>query len=246
MQRVANLTLRGGMALRDAIFPLTCLMCDARVEAPGLCPECWRETPFVSDPACDLCGTPLPGTETAEGGRCDECLTVPRPWEAGRAALVYAGRARALVLQLKHADRTELAQAAALWLHRRARDRLTPDTVIVPVPLHRWRLFRRRYNQSAEIARALAARTGGPCLPQGLLRTRATLSQDHRSRPDRFENIRGAIAPAPGLDLNGAPVALVDDVMTSGATMAACADVLRAARAGPITALMLARVAKDR
>ena len=240
MQRAA----RGAAAgLRDAVFPLTCLMCDARVEAAGLCPACWRDTPFVSGAACDGCGAALPGARSEPGLLCDECLTHPRPWNEARAALTYAGKGRALVLQLKHADRTELADAAATWLHRRARDLLTPETVLVPVPLHPWRLLARRYNQAALIARALARRTGGPFAPMTLARTRRTPSQGRRDRAARFANLDGAVALRG--DVAGAHVALIDDVMTSGATMSACADVLRAGGATRITALPLARVAKD-
>ncbi|UWQ21959.1 ComF family protein [Jannaschia sp. W003] len=227
-----------GAALRDAVYPLTCLLCEARVEAPGLCPACWRDTPFVGAACCPLCAMALPGTEGA--ALCDECLTAGRPWDEARAALRYEGRARSLVLQLKHGDRTELADAAALWLHARARDLLGPDTLLVPVPLHRWRLARRRYNQAALIACALARRSGAGFDPLALRRTRRTPSQDRRSRAERFANLAGAIEAVRPL---AGHVALVDDVMTSGATLAACADAVRAAGARRVSVLVLARVA---
>ena len=235
MQRVA-------VALRDALYPLTCLLCHAPVGSPGLCPACHRDAPFVTGAACDTCGAPLPGSADAPAS-CDGCLAAPPPWDDGHAAMRYAGSGRRLVLQLKHGDRTELAQAAALWIRRRARDVLTPDTVIVPVPLHRLRLLRRRYNQSAEIARALAHLSGSGYAPLALCRTRATLPQDHRSRPDRDANVAGSIALSQ--DVAGAHVAVVDDVMASGATMAACARAVREGGAARVTALVLARVARD-
>ncbi|MEM7641662.1 MAG: ComF family protein [Pseudomonadota bacterium] len=228
---------------RDLLYPPACLTCDTRVQDHGgLCPACWSETPFITGAACDLCGVPLPGDDDGPA-RCDDCLTLARPWDEGRAAFCYAGKGRAMVLSLKHGDRTDLAQGAGRWLHRAARDVLTPATLLVPVPLHRWRLLKRRYNQSALLAQDLARRSGAEYGPMVLTRTRQTLSQDHRSVSDRFANLRDAITLTG--DVQGRHVAIVDDVMTSGATMAACADVLRQGGATRITALALARVAKD-
>ena len=235
---------RAGATLRDALFPLTCLLCHAPVAGVGLCPFCRRDAPFPSGAACDGCAVPLPGRAGDEPLRCDDCLSSPRPWDEARAAMLYNGSGRRLVLQLKHADRTELAHAVALWLRRAARDVLSPETLVVPVPLHRLRLLRRRYNQSAEIARALGRLSGGPYRPEALRRVRATLPQDHRSRPDRYGNVAGSITLAE--DVAGRHVAVVDDVMASGATMAACAVALRDGGAARVSALTLARVARDR
>ncbi|MGB3554591.1 MAG: double zinc ribbon domain-containing protein, partial [Jannaschia sp.] len=115
-RRIAGIAVA---TLRDALYPRTCVLCDARVEeAHGLCPDCWSETPFITGAACDLCGRDLPGTADGAADRCDECLTVPRPWDDGRAAMSYAGGARRMVLALKHGDRTELAEAGARWMLR--------------------------------------------------------------------------------------------------------------------------------
>lgn len=242
LQRVGS---RAAHLLRDALYPVTCMMCDERVETEGaLCPACWSDTVFLSGACCDLCGTGLPGDD-AGLSRCDDCLTLARPWDEGRATLAYAGTGRRLVLALKHGDRTELAKGAGRWMHRRAHDIVTPETLLIPVPVHRWRLFRRRYNQAALLAQSIADCGGGLFAPTLLFRTRATPSQDKRNVPDRFANLAGAIAAQPGLDLAGRHVAVVDDVMTSGATLAACADALRGAGAARITVLILARVAKD-
>ncbi|WP_109563124.1 ComF family protein [Jannaschia seohaensis] len=235
---------RAAAVLRDALYPRTCLLCETRVEAEfALCPACWSETPFISGASCDLCGTGLPGAEDGPA-RCDDCLTLARPWDAGRSVLAYSGKGRAMVLALKHGDRTELARAAAHWMARRARDLIGPQTVFVPVPIHRWRLLKRRYNQSALIARHLAHGTGGRFAPEALRRIRQTESQDGKTGPERFANMQHAIAPG-GDDLAGAEIALIDDVMTSGATLAACSDVIRGMGATRITVLTLARVAKD-
>lgn len=246
MTRALESAGRGLGRLVDALWPLSCPLCEARVEAEdALCAECWAGTPFVTGAACDLCGTALPGASDGGAAVCDDCLTLARPWDSGRAVLSYSGGGRRFVLALKHGDRTELARTAAVWLHRRARDLIGADTVFVPVPIHRWRLLRRRYNQAALIAGALAARTGGRFAPDALRRLRQTPSQDHKGVADRFENVAGAIA-AGAEPVAGSRVALVDDVMTSGATLAACADVLRRGGAARIDVLVLARVAKDR
>ncbi len=242
LQRVGG---RVAAVLRDALYPVSCMMCDARVEEEGaLCPVCWADTPFLSGACCDLCGLSLPGEQDGTA-QCDECLTRGRPWDEGRAALAYGGTARRLVLSFKHGDRTELATGAARWMHRRARDLLTAETLLVPVPVHRWRLLKRRYNQAALLAQALALRTGGQCDPMALTRYRWTPSQERRSVADKFANVADAIDANPKADLAGRHVALVDDVLTSGATLAACAQALRRAGAARITVLVLARVAKE-
>lgn len=235
---------RIGRAALEAVYPTTCMMCDARVQEEGsLCPVCWAETVFLSGACCELCGRGLPGA--ADGPvRCDECLVVARPWDEARAVLAYAGTGRRLVLALKHGDRTELARGAGRWLHARARDVLTPETLLVPVPIHRWRLLRRRYNQSALLARDVARRAGAEFAPQVLTRHRQTPSQERRSFADRFRNLEDAVSLTPGHDVGGRHVAVVDDVMTSGATLSACGDALRRAGAARITVLILARVAK--
>ncbi|WP_179381513.1 ComF family protein [Jannaschia marina] len=245
----ATLQRAGGRTvtlLRDALYPPTCLMCDARVqEVGGLCPDCWRETPFLSGATCDLCGTDLPG-EGKGPMHCDDCLREGRPWAEGRAALRYGGLARRFVLSLKHGDRTELARGAAAWMHRRARDVLTPETLLLPVPIHRWRLLKRRYNQSALLAQELARLSGCPWDPLALTRTRHTPPQDSRSASGRHLNVAGSISVARPEAIRGRHVALVDDVMTSGATLTACAEALAPAQPSRISVLLLARVAKDR
>ena len=133
--------------LRDALYPRTCLLCHEPVATPGLCAACHRDAPFITGAACDACGVPLPGRDDGPSV-CDDCRAAPRAWDDARAVLRYDGAGRRLVLQLKHGDRTELAQAAAAWLRRRGRGVLRPETLIVPVPLHPLRLLRRRYNQS--------------------------------------------------------------------------------------------------
>ncbi len=230
-----------------AIYPPQCMTCNALVASDfGLCPDCWRDTPFIAGLVCTKCGTPVPG-DPAEEAICEDCLHIARPWTAGRAAMLYRDNARRMILALKHGDRMELARPAGHWLKQAAGPLLLPGTVVVPVPLHWWRLIRRKFNQSALLSAALARAAGLEHCPDALLRQRNTGSQEGRSRDDRFANLRGAFSvhPRRAARISGRPVLLVDDVMTSGATFAATAEACLAAGAAQVNVLALARVAKD-
>lgn len=230
------------------IYPPRCASCGTLVEDEGgLCGACWRDTPFIAGLVCDLCGVPLPGdAETGGAEHCDDCMTLARPWRQGRAALIYRGEGRRLVLALKHGDRHDLVAPAAAWMARAAAPLLPPGTVAVPVPVHWRRLAARRFNQAALLAQAVARQLAIDCAPTALRRARFTGVQDGRDRDGRFTNLAGAIEAAPAAArLAGRPVLLVDDVMTSGATLAAAAEACRAAGAGELRTLVLARVAKD-
>ncbi len=232
-----------------AVFPPECLGCGAPVDrAFAICGACWSDTPFVHGAACDLCGVALPGDHArGEVLHCDDCLRIARPWAAGRAVFAYAGVGRALVLGLKHGDRADIARAAGRWMAQAGRDLFEDDPVLVPVPLHWRRLFARRFNQAAVLAQALSRETGLACCPQALIRTRATPTQDGRSREGRFENVHSAVQPHPrhGAAVRGRSVVLIDDVMTSGATFAAATEACRKAQSGPVHVMALARVSKD-
>ena len=229
--------------LRDVIYPPRCLTCPELTEqGASLCGTCWANTTFITGTICNVCGTPLPG----EGGllKCDGCITNPPTWDFGRAAVVYSGGGRRAVLGLKHGDRLDMARPLAEWMARSGVDLLERADVITPVPLHWGRLFRRRYNQSAELARCLADITGKPYIPDLLFRNKATRSQDGLTRAARYENQRGVFR----INARHPPaknILLIDDVMTTGATISACAETLRAAGSERIDALVLARVARD-
>lgn len=228
------------------VYPMQCILCASQVDQDGgLCGACWRETPFIGGLACDACGAPLPGYEKGRV-HCDACLVTQRPWEAGRAAFLYENNGRRLVLALKHGDRTDLAKPAAAWLQNAGRDILTDDTLLVPVPIHWSRLLSRRFNQAAEISRALAKISGLQMCQDALLRTKRTETQNGMTVGQRQANMEGAIVANPKRYqmLEGKRICLIDDVMTSGATLAACTGAAFDAGADQVFVTVLARVAK--
>nr|WP_245626826.1 double zinc ribbon domain-containing protein [Aestuariivita boseongensis] len=230
------------------IFPPRCVGCGSLVDTDfQLCGSCWVQTPFITGLVCDGCGLPLHGSSDGQTVQCDDCMEMPRPWKAGRAALLYQDGARRMVLALKHGGRMEVARAAAGWLERAAGDLLRPDTLIAPIPLHWTRLFHRTFNQSAALAQALADKTGSQICPDLLIRPKRTLPLDRKSVAERFEALSDVMSVHPrraGL-IRGRPVLLVDDVMTSGATFTAAAQCCLQAGSGDVFVLALARVAKD-
>ncbi len=230
------------------IYPPHCLTCDAPVTTDfGLCGRCWRETPFITGLVCDKCGVSLPGEAGAASVFCDDCMTIARPWDRGRAALLYRDNGRKIVLALKHGDRHDLARPAARWMAHAVAAITTHDMLVAPIPLHWQRLLHRRFNQSALLSAAVAREIHAAHCPDLLLRPRRTPTQDGRDRDGRFANMAGALATHPKRRhlLSGRSVLLVDDVMTSGATLAAATEACRAAGATQVSVVTLARVAKD-
>ena len=229
----------------DTIYPPRCLACPEYTDtAHGLCPSCWRETVFVSGTACVKCGVPLMGEATAEDF-CERCQRHPPAWDFGAAALIYDGAGRRMVLQFKHGDRLDMVRPLAAWMAAAGARQIAAADVIVPVPLHWRRLLRRRYNQSAELARHLSHVSGKRACVDLLARRRLTTPQEGMDRAARAVNQAGAFAvnPRRAAEVKGRNLLLIDDVLTSGATLSNCAETLRAAGAARVDILVLARVA---
>ena len=195
-----------------------------------------------------MCGAPV-YSGLALGHVCDACVSAPPAWSRGAAAVAYAGVGRRLVLALKHGDRLDVAALAAEWMLRAGRPLVDTADLIAPVPIHWRRRIKRRYNQSEELARDLAAAAGKSetYAPGLLVRSRHTETQDGKNRSARHANVRDAIAVAPSTrtSLSGKTVLLIDDVLTTGATLSACAEALRDAGAADVNVLVFARVARE-
>lgn len=241
-RRVAESTL-------DLLLPPRCLGCGEMVAAQGrLCPSCWRGLTFLEPPWCRLCGLPLPHA-LPEAPLCGRCAAQPPAYDRARAALRYDDGSRGLILAFKHADRTDITPIFAGWLSHAGAELLEDDEpVVAPVPLHRWRLLRRGYNQAALLARTFAAANGLRLVPDLLLRHRRTASQQGLGEQARRENVTAAafrIHPRRARWITGRRVVLVDDVLTTGATLSACTTVLARAGAAAVDVLTLARVVRD-
>jgi ComF family protein len=232
--------------LLDTLLPPQCLACNAVVDTPGaLCAACFGQFTFITRPHCETCGVPLE-SPVIEDVVCGACLRDRPSYDCARAAFVYDGDSKSLVLRLKHGDRTDTATHLAKWLARAGADLIHAADVIVPVPLHRWRLLMRAYNQSALLANALGKLTGRPVVADALKRHKQTPSQGGLDRKARQRNVARAFSLHRPGRITGKRVLLIDDVLTTGATVNACARTLRTAGASAVDVLVLARVPAPR
>ena len=241
--RLGRALARAGVAALDLLLPPQCPVCGVLVgRDPGLCADCWRAMPWIERPYCERLGIPFPydsGSPVSPAALAD-----PPAYGRARAVARFEGPAQALVHALKYRDREELARLMGPWMARAGRELLGDADVLVPVPLHWTRLWRRGFNQSATLARAISRVSGVPVALHALVRARRTPSQIGLSSSERRRNVSGAfrVGRERRSHVRGRAVVLVDDVVTSGATVEACTRTLLRAGAARVDVLAFARV----
>jgi ComF family protein len=237
---------RGAAALVDLVFPPSCLACRKAIDTTGaLCPPCWSAIRFIERPFCERLGTPFATDLGAEGLLSPDAIANPPVYARARAVAHFDdGPARSLVHRLKYGDRLELARTMGAWMARAGDELLTEADVLVPVPLHRGRLARRRFNQAALLAAHVSRRTGVPVDAFALSRVKPTPPQVGLTRTQRAANVQGAFRVDAEMrgQIAGKAVVLVDDVLTSGATINAASRAVLRGGAKRVDVLVFARV----
>jgi ComF family protein len=226
------------------VYPPTCIACQRATGLPQtLCAGCWTQVRFIERPYCERLGTPF-AMDLGAPLLSPAAIADPPVFRRARAVAQYDGVARALVHRLKYGDRLDLVQALGAMMARAGAELLAEADVIVPVPLHRWRLWRRRFNQAMALSAVVSRRSGVPCDPFLLARVKATRPQVGLTRPQRQENLQGAFrVPAEAKPrVEGKRVLLVDDVLTTGSTANAASRVLLRSGAASVDVLAFARV----
>ncbi|MEL6365774.1 MAG: ComF family protein [Pseudomonadota bacterium] len=235
---------RAGLVALDAMFPPQCPITGRPVDQAGaIAPEAWREVRFLEPPWCETCGAPFLKTPAA-GIVCGACAAGDFRFDVARAAFAYDPASARLVTALKHGDRTELAAPLARFVARAGRDLWADVDLVAPAPLHPVRQWRRKFNQAHEIGRRVAEIIEKPYEPTLLKRVKATPPQQSLSRAQRLRNVTGAFRVASPLMVKGARVAVIDDVLTTGATANAMAKALKRAGARSVAIVTAARVVK--
>ena len=231
----------------NLLMPPLCPVTGEPVPTPGAVSAAgWAQIHFIEEPCCSICGVPFSVDHGADA-ICPSCIMEPPAFDRARTAIVYRAPGAGLVTKYKFSDRLELRDMLARWMVRAGRDLLQPGAIIVPVPLHWRRLASRRFNQAGLLAAAIGAQTGLQVSQRVLMRNRATPPQREAISSDaRKRNVAGAFTIRPSLSpfVRGARFVLVDDVLTTGATLSACARALKRAGADHVDALVLARVVK--
>ncbi|HEY1980818.1 MAG TPA: ComF family protein [Xanthobacteraceae bacterium] len=232
-------------ATLDLALPPLCPACREPVEGRGLCPACWSKLSFITRPYCERLGIPFV-YDPGPGILSMEAIADPPAYHRARAAVRFDDVARALVHALKYGDRLDLAPMMGRWVSQAGRELLAEADALVPVPLHWRRLWARRFNQSAMLAAAIAKESGVPIAAGALKRVKPTVQQVGLSRTERAQNVQGAfrVPPEGNAVVRGRRLVLVDDVLTSGATVDGCARALLRAGAANVDVLIFARVAE--
>jgi ComF family protein len=240
--------LRGaGRVVLDAALPPLCPACRRPVaDDGGLCPGCWSQLSFITPPYCERLGIPF-AYDPGPGVLSMQAIADPPAYERARAAVRYDEIARTLVHALKYGDRLDLAPTLGRWMVQAGAPLLAEADALVPVPLHWRRLWWRRFNQSATLAEVIAARVNLP-VAHALARVKATRQQVGLTASERALNVQGAfrVPEAARADVKGRRLVIVDDVLTSGATIDACSRVLLRAGADAVDVLVFARVVDGR
>lgn len=233
----------------NLLFPPQCGLCREIVTENGsLCSRCWQQLNFIAAPICELCGYPHE-FEMGEGAQCAACIANMPAYHAHRSALYYDENSKRLIHDLKYYDRPIMVSRLAQWMRQAAPHWFeNPDTLLLPIPLHRFRLWKRKYNQSALLANALAKQTGLEVGYDLLRRTKHRPPQASLSRKKRLKNIQGSLSLSSQahIRVKSRPVILIDDVMTTGATLNASAKLLKKADAARVFALTIARTVLDK
>lgn len=236
-----------GRQAADMLIPAVCVACNTPLAAHDtLCPACWQDVDFIRPPLCDRLGIPLP-FDTGGAMVSAKALAEPPPYGRARAIARYSGVMRELIHGLKYGDQHHAVRLFARWLASAGAEILVETDLIVPVPLSRRKLWMRRFNQSALVARALSVETGITQNTLLLERVRHTASQVGLTLDQRQRNVQGAFAvPLTQVSrVRGRAVTLVDDVITTGATVGAATRALKAAGARRVDVLALAMVTGD-
>jgi ComF family protein len=234
-------------ALVDLVLPPQCISCGRRVGAyRSLCPGCWSKLRLIERPYCEKLGTPF-AYDLGEGAVSAEAIADPPPFGRCRAVAAFDDVSKSLVHGLKYRDRLDLSASMANWMVRAGADLLADADLVVPVPLHRWRLWSRRFNQSASLARHVAEAAGKPFAGGALRRVRPTRQQVGLSATERDRNVRGAfkVAENDRFMIESRSLLLVDDVYTTGATVKAAVRALLRGGAKSVDVLVFARVVRD-
>jgi ComF family protein len=229
--------------LVDFGLPPLCPSCREPVGDIGLCAECWSKLSFIAPPYCARLGIPF-AYDPGPGVLSMEAIADPPAYDRARAAVRFDEVARTLVHGLKYGDRLDLAPVLGRWTAAAGRELLGEADALVPVPLHWRRLWMRRFNQAAALAGVISATSGVPVLPDSLKRVKATAHQVGLSKNERAMNVQGAfrVPAAKAVNVAGRRLILVDDVLTTGATVDACARALLRAGAAHVDVVVFARV----
>ena len=244
IKRAASMALGVLRGALDLALPQLCAACREPVDGKGLCPACWSKLSFITRPYCDRLGIPFV-YDPGPGILSMQAIAEPPAYNRARAAVRFDEISRALVHALKYGDRLDLAPMMGRWIGNAGRELLAEADALVPVPLHWRRQWARRFNQSATLAATVSQESGVPIAFGALKRVKATAQQVGLSRTERATNIQGAFkVPAESkAAVTGRRLIVIDDVLTSGATVEGCARALLRAGAANVDVLVFARVA---